>query len=42
MSCIGTLCLVDTRPRQLDDQDLNRLADLAGLVLRELEHPATA
>ncbi len=37
-SCIGTLCLVDTRPRHLDEQDLGRLADLAGLVTREIEH----
>jgi phosphoribosyl 1,2-cyclic phosphodiesterase/DNA-binding response OmpR family regulator len=36
-SAIGTLCLVDTRPRQLDEAGRHLLADLASLVLRELE-----
>jgi hypothetical protein len=36
-SCIGTLCLADTRPRDLDARDMIRLADLAQMVIRELE-----
>jgi FOG: GAF domain len=35
-SCIGTLCLLDTRPRTLEDSDLERLHDLADMVLREI------
>jgi hypothetical protein len=35
-SCIGTLCLLDTRPRTLEDSDLERLHDLADMVLREV------
>ena len=35
-SCIGTLCLVDTRPRQFPDAMLKMLADLACLVQQEL------
>lgn len=35
-SCIGTLCLLDTRPRTLEDADLERLHDLADMVLREI------
>jgi phosphoribosyl 1,2-cyclic phosphodiesterase/CheY-like chemotaxis protein len=35
-SCIGTLCLLDTRPRTLDGPDLERLHDLADLALREI------
>jgi len=38
--CVGTLCLVDTRPRQLDATALRLLEDLAGLVLQELKQPA--
>jgi phosphoribosyl 1,2-cyclic phosphodiesterase/CheY-like chemotaxis protein len=34
--CIGTLCLIDTRPRTLDELDLERLHDLADLALREV------
>jgi GAF domain-containing protein len=34
--CIGTLCLIDTRPRVLDEFDLARLHDLADIALREL------
>ena len=35
-SCIGTFCLLDTRPRTLERPDLERLRDLADLALREL------
>jgi phosphoribosyl 1,2-cyclic phosphodiesterase/CheY-like chemotaxis protein len=35
-SCIGTLCLLDTRPRILESSDLERLHDLADMVLREI------
>ena len=35
-SCVGTLCLLDTRPRTLEGSDLERLRDLAALALREL------
>jgi GAF domain-containing protein len=33
---VGTLCLVDRRPRDLRDDDLRVLDDLATLVEREL------
>ena len=36
-SCIGTLCLLDTRPRTLTGHDLDRLRDLADIALRELQ-----
>jgi phosphoribosyl 1,2-cyclic phosphodiesterase/CheY-like chemotaxis protein len=34
--CIGTLCLIDMRPRTLDELDLPRLHDLADIALREV------
>jgi phosphoribosyl 1,2-cyclic phosphodiesterase/CheY-like chemotaxis protein len=34
--CIGTLCLLDTRPRTLEGPSLERLHDLADLALREI------
>jgi ribonuclease BN (tRNA processing enzyme)/CheY-like chemotaxis protein len=36
-SCIGTLCLIDTRPRQLDERGLALLRDMAQLATSELE-----
>jgi GAF domain-containing protein len=36
-ACVGTLCLIDTRPRQLDEAGIRLLKDLAGLVLEELQ-----
>ena len=39
-SCIGTLCLVDTRPRTLTGPDLERLRDLADITIREILGPA--
>ena len=41
-AAVGTLCLVDTRPRQLDAGDIRLLEDLAALVLEELQRPAGA
>ena len=35
-SCIGTLCLLDTRPRTLRGIDLERLSDLADIAMREI------
>lgn len=36
-SCIGTLCLVDVRPRLLQEKDIKLLEDLRDLVVKELE-----
>ena len=35
-SRIGTLCIIDRRPRQMTDEDLQSLRDLAGMVESEL------
>jgi phosphoribosyl 1,2-cyclic phosphodiesterase/CheY-like chemotaxis protein len=35
-SCVGSFCVVDTRPRALEHQDLERLQDFASLAAREL------
>jgi len=35
-SCMGTLCLIDTRPRQFSDVAIQRFADLASMVEQEL------
>jgi phosphoribosyl 1,2-cyclic phosphodiesterase/FixJ family two-component response regulator len=35
-SCIGTLCLLDARPRTIDHLELERLRDLANIALREI------
>ena len=35
-SCIGTLCLLDIRPRVMEGPDLERLHDLADLALQEV------
>jgi hypothetical protein len=35
-SCIGTLCLLDTRPRTLRGPDLERLRDLAIIAMQEI------
>ncbi|HEH9399073.1 TPA: sensor domain-containing diguanylate cyclase [Aeromonas sobria] len=34
---LGTLCIIDTVPRELSDEDVGLLKDLAAMVLRELE-----
>lgn len=36
-NCIGTLCLIDTRPRELGSNDMDMLLDLRDLVLEEIE-----
>ena len=36
-SKLGTLCIIDREPRQLTDEDLETLQDLAGMAERELE-----
>ena len=35
--CVGTLCLIDTRPRDLSATAVRLLEDLAELVLQELQ-----
>lgn len=35
-SCIGTVCLLDTRPREVDGMQLELLRDIGALVQREL------
>ena len=37
---IGTLCLVDTRPRQFDEMKVDLLRDLGRLVEQELRMPS--
>jgi len=34
--CIGTLCLIDTRPRSIKEIDVKLLEDLRDLILREI------
>ncbi|MCX9158388.1 GAF domain-containing protein [Niveibacterium sp. 24ML] len=38
---IGTLCLIDRRPRRLEPEEIAQLRDLAGLVVQELEAPGS-
>jgi CheY-like chemotaxis protein len=40
-SCVGSLCIIDTRPRSVEESDLERLRDLAALTVRELNGSAT-
>jgi GAF domain-containing protein len=35
--CVGTLCILDTKPRRLDDAGLALLRDMAQFAIRELE-----
>jgi DNA-binding response OmpR family regulator len=35
-SCVGTLCLVDTRPRSLEERDVGLFRDLRDLTVQEL------
>jgi GAF domain-containing protein len=35
-SCVGTLCLVDTRARSLEGRDVGLLQDLRDLTVQEL------
>ncbi len=41
-NCVGTLCLVDVRPRFFQDKDIQLLEDLRDLVVKELEHSTDA
>jgi phosphoribosyl 1,2-cyclic phosphodiesterase len=41
-SCIGTLCIIDTRPRELDAAAIARLRDLAALARQEFEQTLAA
>jgi GAF domain-containing protein len=41
-SCIGSLCLIDTRPRSLDESERARLRDLTALTVRELQEAGAA
>ena len=41
-SCVGTLCLIDTRARALEDEAIRLLEDLRDLVLQELERGSYA
>jgi len=36
-SCIGTLCVIDLRPREMGESDLIALRDLRDLVLQEIQ-----
>ena len=36
-SCVGTLCVLDVRPRQLSSEQVDLLKDVANLVERELQ-----
>ena len=36
-ACVGTLCLIDTRPRELDQSSIRLLEDLGALVLQEMQ-----
>jgi phosphoribosyl 1,2-cyclic phosphodiesterase len=36
-ACVGTLCLLDTRPRTFDEPDLNQLRDLALIVMEQFQ-----
>jgi DNA-binding response OmpR family regulator len=36
-SCVGTICVLDMRPRHFDNVGLERLRDMSEIVVRELE-----
>jgi ribonuclease BN (tRNA processing enzyme)/GAF domain-containing protein len=36
-SCVGTLCILDTKPRDIDDAGISMLGDLAQFAVRELD-----
>jgi GAF domain-containing protein len=35
--CVGTLCILDTKPRHLDDTGISLMGDLAQFAVREME-----
>jgi GAF domain-containing protein len=37
-ACIGTLCVIDTRPHPQEVSDVACLRDLADLVVQEIQH----
>jgi GAF domain-containing protein len=41
-SCVGTLCVLDVRPRQLSDEQIGLLKDVAALVEHELRQGGPA
>ncbi len=41
-SCVGTLCLIDFRPRQLGERDVRLLRDVSDMVRQELCTPPTS
>jgi CheY-like chemotaxis protein len=41
-ACVGSLCVIDTRPRSLEGPDLARLRDLADLAVQEIRGMAAA
>jgi phosphoribosyl 1,2-cyclic phosphodiesterase/DNA-binding response OmpR family regulator len=41
-SCVGTLCVLDVRPRHLSPEQIGLLEDMAVLVERELQQGSTA
>jgi ribonuclease BN (tRNA processing enzyme) len=40
-SCVGTLCILDTKPRDFDDAGISLLGDLAQFAIRELDSQGT-
>ena len=36
-SCVGTLCILDNKPRDIDEAAISRLGDLAQFAVRELD-----
>jgi len=40
--CVGTVCVLDSRPRQIDDDSISLLHDLAALAELELRKPHSA
>lgn len=39
-SCVGTVCLMDTRPRDLTPDEMATLRDLRDLAVREIQRPS--
>ena len=37
--CVGTLSILDTKPRRLDDAGLALLRDMASFAIREMDPP---
>jgi GAF domain-containing protein len=40
-SCVGTLCIIDTKPRLFDAAELSLLNDIAQFAVREMDTPNT-